>query len=175
MGNCSKRAYKVQCCMFIGKWHSLQQLNCMRLVLRKFSSPVVMFHHSVQALCFFYMWGRDTKLNDNSSLDPVITKRYPSTDGNLCHSFTMLLTGFQQDAVRTPWLILIGIRSQAKPGQWAAYMGNLPLIYYSEHSLGCSSHRNVTEISKHSSMHLKRNLQILKATVFFLFFRFLSS
>lgn len=79
MGNCSKRAYKVQCCMFIGKWHSLQQLNCMRLVLRKFSSPVVMFHHSVQALCFFYMWGRDTKLNDNSSLDPVITKRYPST------------------------------------------------------------------------------------------------
>lgn len=96
-------------------------------------------------------------------------------DGNLCHSFTMLLTGFQQDAVRTPCLILIGIRSQAKPAQWAAYMGNLPLIYYSEHSLGCSSHRNVTEISKHSSMHLKRNLQILKATVFFLFFRFLSS
>jgi hypothetical protein len=51
----------------------------MTLVLRKFSSPVVMFHHSVQALCFFYMWGRDTKLNDNSSLDPMITKRYPST------------------------------------------------------------------------------------------------
>lgn len=175
MGNCSKRAYKVQCCMFIGKWHSLQQLNCMRLVLRKFSSPVVMFHHSVQALCFFYMWGRDTKLNDNSSLDPVITKRYPSTRWKfmpqLHNAAHRLSAGCCENALVNPnWHT-----EPSKTRQWAAYMGNLPLIYYSEHSLGCSSHRNVTEISKHSSMHLKRNLQILKATVFFLFFRFLSS
>ena len=79
MGNCSKRACRVQSCMFIGKWHPLRQLNCMTLDLRKFSSPLVMFHHPVQALCFFYMRGHDTKLNDNSSLDPMITKRYPST------------------------------------------------------------------------------------------------
>lgn len=160
MGNCSKRAYKVQCCMFIGKWHSLQQLNCMRLVLRKFSSPVVMFHHSVQALCFFYMWGRDTKLNDNSSLDPVITKRYPSTRWKFMPQLHNAAHRLSAGCCENALLNLIGIRSQAKPGQWAAYMGNLPLIYYSEHSLGCSSHRNVTEISKHSSMHLKRNLQI---------------